>query len=483
MLDKYPLDPGQHPIPDDVRLPPKWVLSHQEAQLNGNPPSHRPRKHETTSEKDQLRGLESDSRPIPDTVVATLAENIRVTPSSHWQDVRYLTFATAESIPYAPGDILYITPKNFAVDVDFLISLMGWEDDADVPLRFAPHDPFSFSTSLSSPSIPYLLDHPGFTLRMLLTDYLDVRAIPRRSFFSQIAHFTDNQTHKERLLEFTVPEYIDEFYDYATRSRRGILEVLYEFDSVKIPWQQVCNVLPILRGRQFSIASGGKLKKMSDGRTRFDLLVAVVKYQTVIKKIREGVCTRYLAVLQPGSTLKVQVQRGGLNPSPKQLVEPSVLIGPGTGVAPVRSLIWEKAAMAESFRQKNGLDRPVPIGPIILLYGGRNRAADFFFEREWDELKSVLDLTVLTAFSRDQRQKIYVQDLVRGQGALFFRVLHDLEGTVFICGSSGKMPQAVREALIETFQRAEEESSEGRQDAERYLMDMEKVGRYKQETW
>ena len=436
-----------------------------------------------TIKKQESNAFEHDFRPIPNTFTATLTENTRVTPSKHWQDVRFLSLTVPEAISYGPGDILYITPRNFADDVDQLISMMGWESHADVPLRFTLQDPMSLSASLSSPSIPFLADCPGFTLRTLLTDYLDIMAIPRRSFFAQIAHFSSDEMHKERLLEFTVPEYVDEYYDYATRSRRSILEVLHEFDSVKIPWQQVCNVFPVLRGRQFSIASGGKLKRLENGGTRFDLLVAIVKYQTVIKKIRQGVCTRYLAVLPIGSTLNVQVQRGGLNPSLKQLIEPTVLIGPGTGVAPIRSLLWEKAAMAEAYRKKHGPDQAVPIGPIILLYGGRNRAADYFFEEEWEKLKSVLDLTILTAFSRDQRHKIYVQDLIRENYGLFLRLLRDLQGTVFICGSSGKMPQAVREALIETFHQGCGEGEAGRQEAEKYLMEMEKVGRYRQETW
>lgn len=79
-----------------------------------------------------------------------------------------------------------------------------------------------------------------------------------------------------------------------------------------------------------------------------------------------------------------------------------------------------------------------------------------------------------------QRQKVYVQDLVRQQSRLVYDALATRNGLVYICGSSGKMPQAVREALIEVFQK---EGALGREDAERYLLGMEKAGRYKQETW
>ncbi|PGH34054.1 hypothetical protein GX50_03110 [[Emmonsia] crescens] len=504
LLDKFPLAPDQHPIPDDFQLPPKWVLVHRDSNpMEGTTtyPGAAPSKTQSGGQLEDASipsYFSHDPRPIPNTVSATLVANDRLTPQTHWQDARHLILTISESIRYVPGDILHITPRNFAVDVNLLISMMGWEKDADTPLCFTPNPKYVSANNFSSPEIPFLLNSPGFTLRNLLTDYLDIMAIPRRSFFSNIAHFTDDTMHRERLLEFTNPEYIDEFYDYTSRPRRSILEVLHEFKSVNIPWQHVCTVFPVLRGRQFSLASGGILKTPyslpdSNGTgtgTRFDLLVAIVKYQTVIKKTREGVCTRYLAVLRPGSTLKVQVQKGGLNSSMRQLLEPTVLIGPGTGVAPLRSMLWEKAAMATTFRQKHGPHVPVPIGPIILLYGGRNRRADFFFEEEWEELKKVLDLTVLTAFSRDQKQKIYVQDRIREHAGLFFRILHDLGGTVYICGSSGKMPQAIREALIEGFHefgKSESQYDEGkgysREEAEKYLMDMEKVGRYKQETW
>ncbi len=84
------------------------------------------------------------------------------------------------------------------------------------------------------------------------------------------------------------------------------------------------------------------------------------------------------------------------------------------------------------------------------------------------------------AFSRDQKQKIYVQDLIKEQSQLVYRLIHDEGGIVYVCGSSGKMPQAVRVALTEAFT----ESGDMRQgDAEAYLQTMEKEGRYKQETW
>ncbi|KAL4807766.1 NADPH-dependent diflavin oxidoreductase 1 [Aspergillus unguis] len=487
LLDKYPLPSNQEPIPDDVQLPPKWVL---ELQYQDAPPAS-----ETNSDlpkpdvavngeyPDSYR-LDHDCRPLHDSLTATLMENKRATPGTHWQDVRHLTLVVPGPMSYSPGDVLAITPKNTAEDVQKLIEMMGWQEQADHLVSLVPHDSTRPAAELPSPPIQNLESHPQLTLRELLINYLDIRAIPRRSFFSAIAHYTSYEMHKERLLEFTDPQYLDEFWDYTTRPRRSILEILHEFDTVKIPWQHATSAFPILRGRQFSIASGGELKRTPEGGAKFELLIAIVKYRTVIKKIREGVCTKYIANLRPGSTLRVQLQRGGLNSSVGQLVGPTMLIGPGTGIAPLRSMLWEKAAIVKSYQEENpGVDPPIE--PTILLYGGRNRTSDFFYEEEWQQLSELIKLKVLTAFSRDQQRKVYVQDVIRENSKMVFNLLHDKGGAVFVCGSSGRMPQAVREALIETFQDGNEAGMQqfSRREAEDYLVGMEKTGRYKQETW
>ncbi|PYH42001.1 NAPDH-dependent diflavin reductase [Aspergillus saccharolyticus JOP 1030-1] len=476
---------GFAPIPDNVQLPPKWVLKLRDEDGERStlePYTNTDVEIDGSSELDRLG---QDVRPLPDTLTATLTENKRVTASNHWQDVRHLSLSVPEAVSYVPGDMLSITPKNFANDVDNLITMMGWEADADRPVTLGPGPTLlsAENDDIPSPPIQGLDTCPKLTLRALLTDYLDIQAIPRRSFFATVAHYTEYEMHKERLLEFTNPEFLDELWDYTTRPRRSILEVLHEFDSVKIPWQHAVSVFPIMRARQFSIASGGALKHTAEGGTKFELLVAIVKYQTVIKRIRQGVCTRYLSVLQPGSTLKVQLQRGGLNSSANQLVGPTVLIGPGTGIAPLRSMVWEKAAIVKAYKEEHPGVEP-PIGPTLLVYGGRNREADFFFAAEWEQLAELVRLKVLTAFSRDQKQKVYVQDVIRENVSLLFKLLHDMRGSVYICGSSGNMPKAVRQALTEAFQHGGEVETDrfNEQGAEQYLLGMEKTGRYKQET-
>lgn len=415
-------------------------------------------------------------------VDVVLKGNQRVTPRDHWQDVRHLVFSADQIQPYAPGDILTIYPENSPEDVSHIISLMEWEDFADSPIEFTSLQAMQNSSCIQPPcSSPQ--NSSDLTLRSLLTKHLDLNAIPRRSFFSLIAHFTTDQFHKDRLLEFTKPEFLDELYDYTTRPRRSILEVLQEFDTVKIPWQWAATVLPELRGRQFSIASGGQLKSGKGNSTNFELLVAVVKYRTVIKKIRRGVCTRYLDGLLPGASLRVSLQKGDLGTTAADATRPVVMIGPGTGVAPMRSLIWERRDWAaQTAGLTNGAlpAKAAQLGDSALFFGCRNSEADFFFRREWKDLEQEMPLQVFAAFSRDQKNKVYVQDLIKEQAKLVYRLLHEEDGIVYVCGSSGKMPQAVREALVVAFRQA---GGMEKETAKVYLAQMEKESRYKQETW
>lgn len=401
LLDVYPLPEGGESIPDDVFLRPEWELQLLETNGAGglhyrvNNVSSTPamtladhEKHGKAGGLDRTSATSrtNDSIAPPGTLRAVLTKNERFTPADHWQDVRLLEFETP-AIDYQPGDVLTIFPHNDPAAVDKLIDIMHWHDIADKPVHFVSTSPESTSETVA----PFA-QSAQLTLRTLLLKHLDLNAIPRRSFFAFIAHFTDDEFQHDRLIEFTKPEYVDELFDYTTRPRRSIIEVLDEFDTVKLPWQWIADILPAIRGRQFSIASGGDLKRTIDGRGRIELLIAMVKYKTVIKKTREGLCSRYLSGLQPGAQLDVLLCKGGMQLA---MNRPAMLVGPGTGIAPLRSMLFERA-------MHGAQDTAVSEHKQLLFFGGRNKSADFFFEQDWVKLQGQLEFEVHTAFSRDQ---------------------------------------------------------------------------------
>lgn len=372
---------------------------------------------------------------VPDGVLATLEKNERVTPPGHWQDARRLKFRIQGPLrggsSFNPGDCLRLYPRNFPEDVGSLIELMKWEDVADVPLDL--QDSRALPTGLYS--------HRFTSLRQLLTDNIDITAIPRRSFLEAISHHSTDESHKERLLEFTKSEYIDEYYDYATRPRRSILEVLQEFHSVQVPPEYLFDVFPVIRGRDFSIASITALSEAGSTAYEVELLVALVKYRTVLRKVRVGLCSRFLDPLAPGASV-LATHKPSLTGfhGPKNARRPLCALATGTGIAPVHALIQERLRLKAA---------GTSMGRTLLFFGNRARDKDFFFEKEWSDARSD-DFHLFTAFSRDQRQKVYVQDVIRQQ-AKEVAQLAQQDAIFVVCGGSSKMATACREAVIDSL--------------------------------
>lgn len=449
----------------------------------------------------------TDLLPIPNAYMARVSKNQRITATDHFQDVRHvsLNILPTRRFPgnYGPGDIVTLYPKNFPSDVESLIKLQGWEAFADEPL----HTEYYKSRDrpqLVQPRIANYARLQPCTLRSLLLHSLDITAVPRRAFFDQISHFTKDMEHKEKLRDFSNPVYTDEFFDYTTRPRRTILEVLHDFPSVKIPFQYALLVFPPLRGRQFSIASGGTqvidpfIHNADDSNAiRVDLAVALVQYTTTMKKVRHGVCSRWLSNLPIGTKIAITFTRGNYPKIPMLFFKPIIMIAPGTGVAPMRSLINAREEwIMEKEREyiirlndhiENNTDKapePWRFPPAWLIFGNRHSRKDFLFDNEFQSPATREHLELSTAWSRQyprgDKRNIYVQDVIRERAKDVFKYLVTWGGTVFVCGSSGNMPKGVRLAIAECVAHNLQMTVE---EAEKYVDGLEKQGRYVQETW
>jgi sulfite reductase alpha subunit-like flavoprotein len=483
LLDVFPLPDDVEVIAEDVFIEPKWKLIRNTADPDPYANGQYTGNHRSNSAAHAAPS--PDPLPVINAYAATIARNDRITAKDHFQDVRLLDLRVQESVPYGPGAVAVIYPKNFPEDVQAFIELMRWHDIADVPLSLITNQSLS-ANELATPSPLRHIDLSTIrlTLRWLLENVLDIMSIPRRSFFAGLARFAGTRTEdedyqKERLLELANPQLIDELWDYTTRPKRTILEAMTDFTLIKIPWQYALTAIPIMRGRQFSIASGGALKVDTTASTRVQLLIAIVDPPSPIIKYRRryGVCTRYIAALEERQTISVGIQPGYLDVNSSELEVPVVLIGPGTGLAPMRSMIHERAVWAENqHRAKN-----TSLEGDMLFFGCRTEKSDYFFHDEWESFAKDNSLTVRTAFSRDQdKPRQYVQDQIRSNGAQVYEALVQCNGKVYVCGSSGNMPKGVREALIDVLA---EHGSLSAAEAESYLQQMEKSGRYKQETW
>lgn len=419
-----------------------------------------------------------DELRIPGGYTAQLSDHMRVTPKDHWQDVRLLRFEVSgeferlKAIQEWGGQLnLTIYPKNSHDDVEELISMMGWQSIANTPLEIPV-----------MPKRLYLIGgQDATTIRTLLIHNLDFTAIPKRNFIRELAHFTDNELEKERLRELTDSVNIQEYYDYACRPRRTILELLRDFPGVKIPHERILDLFQPIRGREFSVASGGPslrgTTKQSDdgndvvgGYLRMDILAAMVEYKTIIRKPRQGLCSRYIKTLKHGSFLTVGIDNSSLPRlvSKEASRRPMIAVATGTGIAPIRALVQQRS------------NWPSP-GDTLIFFGCRNRAADYYFEEEWKLHNNVV---ICPAFSRDNEQaspkpvvnvkanerlaallgdktttvdkpqyddtKNYVQHLIRQKAETVLHLLKQ-KPIVCVCGNAGRMPVSVRNAFLDVL--------------------------------
>jgi len=235
-----PLPKGLSPIPDDKLLPPRFsvVLQNTKSQL------------------------EVKEVPPPESASCVVKQNKRITAPGHWQDVRHIILEFPQgALSYQPGDIAEVCPQNPKEEVDVFLDTLHWTQIADVPLTLTTNltgIPLHLSTSYSGQPVITGFDSP--TLRTLATSYLDICSVPRRSFFEMLKHFSSDETHVEKFAEFCTSEGQEELWDYTTRPRRTIVEVLADFwSSLQIPLEYVLDVFPVMKPRRFSIASSLKV--------------------------------------------------------------------------------------------------------------------------------------------------------------------------------------------------------------------------------
>lgn len=273
----YPLPAGIVPIPENELLPPRYLVKRQ-----------------TPATPFKLTDI-----PPYNSFPCTVLQNQKITAPGHWQDVRHIILTFKDlAIKYEPGDIAEVWPENPKEEVDIFLDTLRWTEIADLPLHI--------TSTLTGEPLQTRFSPP--TLRALATYHLDICSVPRRSFFEMLKHFSSDEQHVEKFAEFCTSEGQEDLWDYTTRPRRTIVEVVADFwSSLEIPLEYVLDIFPAMKPRRFSIASSLKvvfdfwldsLNQMHPNEIH--LCVAIVKYKTNLKRPRYGVCSRWFARMPEG---------------------------------------------------------------------------------------------------------------------------------------------------------------------------------------
>ena len=379
----------------------------------------------------------SKDRPFP----AKLTENRLLNKPGSAKETRHFVIdITGSGLHYKAGDSLGVFPSNRESEVNEVLARLGANGDEPVaPAALKLPEPIS--------------------LRAALTDRLAL-AKPTRKIIEALAAKASAADDQARLAGLLLPEAKDVLATFL--EQREFVDLLAEFPSAKLTPQEFVDHLRKLMPRLYSIASSGRVHP-SD----VHLTVAVVRYETNHRQ-RVGVCSSFLAdrVTVGGTPVPVFVSHSHFGPPEDGAID-CIMVGPGTGIAPFRAFVQDRAATGATGRN-------------WLFFGDQKRGTDFLYEEEWQDFLAKGQLTRLdTAFSRDQLLKIYVQDRMREHADELWSWIK--AGAYFyVCGDAKRMAKDVDTALHDIIAKGAGMSTEQAVD---YVKQMKKDKRYQRDVY
>ena len=244
---------------------------------------------------------------------------------------------------------------------------------------------------------------------------------------------------------------------------RDTLDLLLQNPSVEFSAAEFLALLKPLQHRAYSISSSGKANPET-----VHLTVASVRYNAFDRQ-HKGVCSTFLADLTDEKTeIRCFFTPNKVFRVPDNNDLPMIMVGPGTGIAPFRAFLQERKERKAT-------------GKNWLFFGDRNAATDFIYRDELEVMQKDGLLTRLDlAFSRDQEEKIYVQDKMREYGAELFKWLDEEGGYFFVCGDAYHMAKDVDKALHEVI---EMHGNKTQQQAIDYVNQLKKDKRYVRDVY
>ncbi|MFI7015991.1 molybdopterin-dependent oxidoreductase [Streptomyces sp. NPDC050164] len=342
-----------------------------------------------------------EPKPKPAATVARLVGNRLLSGPGAGKEVRRFTFDTSGTdLAYEAGDALGVRPVNAPALVAEWLAVTGLDAGAAVEVAGVGEVPFDEA----------------------LARHLDITKITP----DLLRFVAERARDKHELRRLLRPDNKDGLAQWCWG--RQAVDVVAEY-AVRAGAEEWAGVLRKLQPRLYSISSS----PLVDPR-QVSLTVSVVRYENLHGRQRGGVCSPFLADAGADTEVPVFVQRSPHFRPPADASTPMVMVGPGTGVAPFIGFLQERRALGHR-------------APNWLFFGEQHRATDFYYE---DELTALLDEGTLTrldsAFSRDQRNKVYVQDRMREHGPELWHWLRD-GARFYVCGDASRMAKDVDRAL------------------------------------
>jgi NADPH-ferrihemoprotein reductase len=400
--------------------------------------------------KNHLEGKQKGPFNANNPFIAPIVESSEIFTAKDRNCLHMEISIAGSNLSYTTGDHIAIWPNNSGKEVDRVFKVLGSEHKRHTVIAVKGLDPTA-KVPFPSPT----------TYDAAIRFHMEIGAAVSRQLVSGLAQFAPNDEIKAEMTKLGSDK---DYFKQKVTNRHLNLAQLLEIEGkgqawTKIPFSFLIEGLVKIQPRYYSISSSSLVQKDKISITAVVESVQKADAPYVLK----GVTTNYLLALK-------QKQHGDPSPDPHGLdyaitgprnkydgihvpvhvrhsnfklpsdpSKPIIMVGPGTGVAPFRGFVQERAAQAKAGQN---------VGKTILFFGCRNKSEDFLYEKEWEQYKEALgdNFVLHTAFSRDGPKKVYVQHQMEEYGEEVNKLLEQ-KAYFYVCGDAAHMAREVNTLL------------------------------------
>jgi cytochrome P450/NADPH-cytochrome P450 reductase len=374
------------------------------------------------------------------------------------RSTRHLEIALPDGMTYRTGDHLGVLPRNSAALIQRVAARFNFSQDSLIRIR---------ANTTAKTNLP--MGEP-IKVSDLLAGYVELQEVATRAQIQVLAEYTEGQPEKAELeaLSGDDPDSVARYREQVLTKRLSLLDLLEMYRACTLPFNIYLELLQPLRPRYYSISSSPLAQPK-----QCSLTVGVVSAPARSGHgMYEGVCSNYLYHQAEGALIPgfVRDPNSPFRP-PADPKTPLIMVGPGTGLAPFRGFLQERATL-----QAQGQ----PIGQSLLFFGCRHPEQDFIYEDELHTFEAQGVTRLEVACSRvDGQPKIYVQELILKCQDEVWQLI-EAGAVIYVCGDASKMAPDVRAAFGAIY-RAKTGASE--EKAEAWLMELAAQQRYLSDVW
>src|SRR5471032_775770 len=376
--------------------------------------------------------------------------------ASH-RSTRHIEVQLPPGTSYRVGDHLSVVPRNDPTLVDSVARRFG----------FLPADQIRLQVAEGRRAQLPIGD--TVSVGRLLSEFVELQQVATRKQIQIMSENTRCPITKPKLLAYVGDDAAatERYRSEILGNRKSVFDLLEEHPACELPFHAYLEMLSLLAPRYYSISSSP-----SGDASRCSVTVGVVEGPASSGRgIYRGICSNYLASRRAGETIQATVRetKAGFRLSDDASV-PIVMIGPGTGLAPFRGFLQERAA-----RKAKG----AALGPAMLFFGCRHPDQDFLYANELKAFATDGIAELHTAFSRSEGPKTYVQNLVAAQQERVWSLIEQ-GAIIYVCGDGGKMEPDVKAALVAIYRERKGADADAGQ---RWIDDLGAKNRYVLDVW